>query len=57
MYKKHFWSIALAVNSSNVTKDNKAKIAEKLADNLSQYNSNFNRQLFIDACINGKKAK
>lgn len=54
MQYRHFGAIARAVSAYSKAHGQRVfmpeELAEYLADEISQFNENFNRQRFIDAC-------
>lgn len=51
MTRKHFEAIACTVRNSAVDDAARATIARELAVTLSRFNSGFDRERFIAACV------
>ena len=50
MTRKHFKAIAEAIKNTKLTDSKRREVANNIADNLREFNSNFNRETFLEAC-------
>lgn len=50
MTRKHFEAIAEAIRLTDMDSNAKQDLADNMAANLNQFNSNFNETRFIEAC-------
>ena len=59
MTRKHFVAIADTIWTTaqelNLSETDHRRMAQEMAGTVSQFNSNFDRQRFIDRCMDGWK--
>tara|TARA_R110000744_G_scaffold345655_1_gene451067 strand:- start:300 stop:479 length:180 start_codon:yes stop_codon:yes gene_type:complete len=51
MTRKHFVLIAKTVADLDIPRTNRLKVAQRFAETLAATNPNFNRYIFVQACM------
>lgn len=57
MQRRHFEVIASIIKTSEITEKERVKLANMFANKLGRYNSKFDADRFVAACLTGKMGK